>query len=555
MDKNKIQNKLFFKFPLLISSAATILRIFEKTKPPIMKKIILPLLAFLICNGTFAQNDLKATSINVFKNGTYFIVKEGQVGVKNGTGVIQIPLAPLQSTFWITTTKEAKINSISYVTDTMFLKKPPQSYYDFLQANKTKKIRILYQATDKDLREVAGTLQDVIKSTGLVRIRQADGKTTFLPLEGILELSFDDNPIDVVKYDSVARLAKIAFTINNGNTDIKLNYMQTGIQWIPSYNVKVISDKELQLEMNALVENYAEAVNNVDLTLTVGNPTFLYGSKTDPLAFNYLTSLVDTRTAAPVVQFAAQMYSNSIVSEERAAEADYQNYTTYETDGEKSNDLFMYKLGKVNLPFESKTNFLIFSSKLPYKDVYEVSIGDVANYSYYGYNISDPEKRYDVYHSFLITNATSNPFTTGPVFVQNENLQPLAQDLLKYTPTGGNVSVQLAKAGDVVVKNKEEEVSRTENVKKLGKTYYSKVVIKGTITIENLQDKKIQLNVNKDLTANVLETSNDGKIIKSGKYYGFNPYSQINWEIPLGDKEKKSLTYQYEVYVSSGSSN
>jgi len=518
-----------------------------------MKKIILTLAAVLLVVSTFAQSELKATQINVFKNGTYFIVKEGSIAMKNNTGSLQIPLAPLQSTFWLTTTKENKINSVVFVSDTIFTNKPPQSYYDFLAANKGKKVRVLYKATDKDLREVSGTLQDMIKSTGLVRIKQQDNTTTFLPLSSILELGFSETPVDVVAADSIARLARIYFSNNASSADIKMNYMQAGIQWLPSYNIKLITDKELQLEMNALVENYAEAVSNADLTLTVGNPTFLYGTKADPLSFNYLTSLYDTRSYTTIpVQFQAQMYSNAIYSEAPAGdEASFEDYTRYDTEGEKSNDLYMYKLGKVNLPFQSKTNFLIFSAKLAYKDVYEVSIADVANYSYYGYNSSDPEKRYDVYHSLLITNGTTNPFTTGPVFVQNENLQPMAQDLMKYTPISATASVQLSKAGDVVIKNKEEETSRVENVKKVGKITYNKVTIKGVISIENLQDKKIQLNVTKSLTAAIIDKSNEGIVTKSGKYSALNPYSVINWEIPLNAKESKNINYTYEVYVNA----
>jgi hypothetical protein len=526
-----------------------------KSNNTIMKKLILTMCTMVFVAGVFAQTNLKATQVNVFKNGTYFVVKEGNIPVKNSTGMIEIPNAPLLSTFWLTTTKEVKITGVVFLTDTIHKQKAPESYYDFLAANKGKKIRVLYQATDKDMREVAGTLQDIIKSTGLVRIKQQDNKTTFLLLSSILELSFDENPVDLVNVDSVARVGQVLFGSSISSTDIKMNYMQAGIQWMPSYNIKLINEKELQLEMNAMVENYAEPIENADLTLTVGNPEFFYATKVDPLAYNYLTNLYEIKTAAVggTVQFAAQqMYSNAIVSEERnAADIPYQDYSNYDTEGEKTNDLYMYKVGKVSLPFESKTNFLIFSSKINYKDVYEVSVGDVANYSYYGYNVSDPEQRYDVFHSLLITNSMSNPFTTGPVFVQNENLQPLAQDRIKYTPTGSNASVQLSKAGDVVVKNKEEEVAKVDNVKKIGKTYYNKVTIKGTIYIENMQDKKIQLNVKKNLTATINEASDSGVITKSGKYNALNPYSTVEWEIPLGSKEKKSITYQYDVYVSS----
>jgi hypothetical protein len=153
-----------------------------------------------------------------------------------------------------------------------------------------------------------------------------------------------------------------------------------------------------------------------------------------------------------------------------------------------------------------------------------------------------------------LANITTFPFTTAPVFVLNENMQPLAQDRLKYTPTGANVSVQLSKAGDVVVKNKEEEVKKEENVKKIGKTYYNRVTIKGYITIENLQSKKILLTVKKDILANVLETSDGGKIEKSGRYSSLNPFETLNWEIPFGSKDKKTITYTYEVYAPNNGS-
>lgn len=314
-----------------------------------------------------------------------------------------------------------------------------------------------------------------------------------------------------------------------------------------------MNENELQLEMKALVENYAEEITDAELTLTVGNPQFYYGAAFDPIYNNYLTSLYDVKPASvPYAQTQTYYTSNVYVAEERTADWADNQYYDYSTEGEKTNDLYMYKLGKVNLPKESKTSFQVFAAKIPYKDVYEVTIGDVAQYSQYSYISNDPEKRFDVFHSLLITNNTNHPFTTAPVFVQNEAFQPLAQDRIKYTPKGANASVQLAKAGDIVVKNKEDEVKKEENVKKIGKTYYNKVTIKGTIYVENLQDKKILLTIKKDLVANALSASHDGKIEKSGRYSALNPFVSIDWEIPFNGKDKKSITYEYEVYAPAG---
>jgi hypothetical protein len=205
----------------------------------------------------------------------------------------------------------------------------------------------------------------------------------------------------------------------------------------------------------------------------------------------------------------------------------------------------------VSLAKYIKSSFQIFSYNLPYKDVYEVNISDVVNYSNNAYVGNDPEQKFEVFHSLKLTNTSANPFTTAPVFVMDENLQPLAQDQLKYTPVSGNVSIQLSRAPDVIVKNTEDEINKTDETKKFGRESYSKVILKGSIIIENLQDKKITLSLNKTITAEVTDVSDSGKIKKTGKYYGLNPSTEINWEVPFSAKEKKTITYSYEVWIRS----
>ncbi len=520
-----------------------------------MKKIIASLSLIMMVTFVFAQSNIKPVQINVFKNGTYFIAKEGNVPVKKGYAMLELPKQPLLGTYWLNAAKDNKITSVCFITDTIKKTKKPQNFNDIFKGSIGKKVHFTYAVgNEKNIREISGVLVEYYEGSGIAKIKLADNKTTFYPVASVVEFTIDDSNVGELTVDSLVRVAKIYFDKNITNTEIRVVYMQSGIQWIPSYNIKVINENELQLEMKALVENYSEDVEDAELTFTVGSPQFYYGYQYDPIYNNFLTSLYDVKPAAvPYAQSQTYYTSNVYVAEERtAADQGISQYYDYSTEGEKSNDLYMFKLGKVSLPSQSKTSFQIFSVKIPYKDVYEVNIGDVANYSYYSYISNDPEKRLDVYHSLLLTNNTSNPFTTAPVFVQNENMQPLAQDRIKYTPTGSDISVQLSKAGDVVVKNKEEELKKEENVKKIGKTYYNKVTIKGTVFIENMQNKKILLTIKKDLTANVLSASNDGKINKSGRYNGLNPYVNINWELPLGAKEKKSITYEYEVYAPAG---
>ncbi len=521
-----------------------------------MKKIIASSSIIMLVAFVFAQSNIKPVQINVFKNGTYFIAKEGNVPVKKGYAMIELPKQPLMGTYWLNAAKDNKITSVCFLTDTIRKTKKPQNFNDIFKGSVGKKVRFTYAVgSEKNLREISGVLQEYYEGSGIAKIKLADNKTTFYPVASVVEFTIDDSNVGELTMDSLVRVAKIYFDKSIASTDLRVVYMQSGIQWIPLYNIKVVNDNELQLEMKALVENYSEDLEDAELTLTVGNPQFFYGAQYDPIYNNMLTSLYDVKPPVPLAQAQTYFTSNVYVADDRSsAGSGIEQYYDYSTEGEKTNDLYMYKIGKVNLPAQSKTSFQIFSVKIPYKDVYEVNIGDVANYSYYSYISNDPEKRLDVYHSLLLTNNTGYPFTTAPVFVQNENMQPLAQDRIKYTPIGSDISVQLSKAGDVVVKNKEEEVKKEENVKKIGKTYYNRVTIKGTIFIENMQNKKILLTIKKDLAANVLSASNEGKINKSGRYTGLNPFVNINWELPIGNKEKRTVTYEYEVYAPASGS-
>jgi hypothetical protein len=310
----------------------------------------------------------------------------------------------------------------------------------------------------------------------------------------------------------------------------------------------------LQLEMRALVENFAENIKDAELTLTVGDPNYKYGRSIEPFASPYLSSLLGASPnyGARAYQFqnkGAAMQGFAPMAQIESVDVGYSDYNEYTTAGEKTGDLYMYRVGKVTVPMNSKASFQVFSQKISYKDVYKVQIGDVVNFASTLYVNNNPEQRFDVYHSMKLTNSTKNPFTTAPVFVMNEDLEPLAQDEITYTPVGGNVSVQLSKSPDITIKNNEEEKDRQERARTYNKAVYHKVVISGSVEINNLQDKDVTLNVTKYVNALVTSASDNGTITKPPKFQGLNPNSMIEWELPIKANEKKTLTYFYEVYV------
>jgi hypothetical protein len=73
-------------------------------------------------------------------------------------------------------------------------------------------------------------------------------------------------------------------------------------------------------------------------------------------------------------------------------------------------------------------------------------------------------------------------------------------------------------------------------------------VVKGTVNVENYQGKDATITVTKVLNGTVTSQSNDGKVVKKNSYSYVNPASEIKWEVKLAAGEKKTLTYEYEVF-------
>ncbi len=522
-----------------------------------------------LLSPAFSQKELKAKQLNIFKNGTYFVVKEGTVTPKNGTWMMEMKQNPLLATFWLTTTKDAEITRIDYKMDTIKTTRKASSYIDLLNANQGKSITLTYMMSGtgangaSNTQTLSGTVEKFYTTTNMIKFKTGT-EYKFFSANNVTDITFKENPKDDMKYDSMARVAKITFGKSKDATPLKLTYMQSGISWIPSYNIKIVDDKTLQLEMKALIENYSgENMNDVDLTLTVGAANFKYGQQTDPLANMYYTggstayNYNNYNYNGYNNQQSYQMYSNSVSSADYSLSGgtgayNYNNYQTYTTEGDKTNDLYMYKLGKVSLTMNTKSQFAIFSANVPYEEVYEVDLYDQINYASTNTIQNREDQVIPVYHSLKITNNTTYPFTTAPVFVQDKNLQPLAQDQIKYTATGSKVKVQLAQSPDVKVSNTEEEVTSVEKAKKYNNYYYKKVTIKGEIKVENLQPKAAKINLMKHINGDITEVSDAGETKKTGQYTGVNPQSNTEWNVTVGANEKKTLKYQYDVYIYQG---
>jgi len=505
--------------------------------------LIAPLLAATLLGN--AQSPLTVKKVTVFKNATALVVKEGNAPLKNGAATLPIPEQALYGAYFIGSGKDNAVKNIVFKNDTVKTKTDSRTVAEYVAGNLNKQVTINYTPTQSIDKAVSGKAVAYDAQSGMVKFVTDGGKTLVMDVSNIYEADFKDDPANTYMADSIMRMLVLKPEKDAANINLQEVYMTGGINWIPSYYLRLKDDRTARIEMKALVENFADDFKDADMELVVGAPQMKYSGTPDPMTYDYLTV---SNQPYPKAEARNYMQSNAMVT---FAAADGNGYFegSFNTDGEKAGDIYIYKIGKVTLPNKSKGSYPIFAGNVEYKDKYEGTIEDITNFFTMRY-VPQEDKDFDVFHSLELKNSSTVPFTTASVMVVNEKDQFVAQDELKYTPVGASSTVRLSKAVDIVMKNNEEEKNREDNAKKIGKTVYSKVTLKGTVNIDNYQDKEVTVTITKTVNGTITVSKDGAKVTKMNPYRAVNPSSEIKWEVKLGANDKKVLEYEYEVFFT-----
>lgn len=546
----------------------------------IFRNLLFPLLlfcVFLLRIQLWAQEVLPTKSVTIFKNGSCMIVKESTLKLQNDTLRLPVPNA-INSTYWLNTPKEQRIKSVVFQTETLKTKQEVSTMSQLLKLNIGKNISFVKLQNEKTPNgmvqqiplTISGKMLGYNIPMDMLKIESKEG-VRFLKVNEISDLSIE-NGIDSQPTDSIVRYAMISPVQSLSEMTVQELSLQSGMQWIPSYYLRLTEDNKASLQMKALIENFSnEDITKAETEVVIGVPQLYFSQVLDPaISVNWtqIASNTGNYWAAGRAKSATDVGVERNVSGEQINHSagvlvagsdisihggraentqplfDGQYIYDIGADAEESKDNFIYKLGTISLKKQSKAFFPIFATEVEYKDIHECDIPDKVNFENTHY-VAGKEESYDVFHSIEIKNNTNYPFTGGGIMVTDENNRFLAQDQLKFTAKGNKGLIHLAKAVNISLKNSEEELARTESVKKIGKVVYNKARIRGSISIENFTDKEVTIKVKKHLNGAVV-INGSGKVKKEAQNYSINPQSEITWEISIPPGEKKETVYEYE---------
>jgi hypothetical protein len=203
--------------------------------------------------------------------------------------------------------------------------------------------------------------------------------------------------------------------------------------------------------------------------------------------------------------------------------------------GAAATDYTVYTKKDISLRRGEKAIVTLFVKKIKYSHVYRWS---------------PPE---GMKHLLVLHNSTDTAWTTGPYLAVSRQ-RPLSEDLLKYTPKGGNCEIPVTAAVNIAHNKSESEIDRKLKAHShIPNRYLDLVTLEGVLKLHNFEKKTVDIIIVVSVPGKPLVASDDGLVqADPTKLKLTERRGSVRWKIILEPDEYKTLTYKYERYVPSG---
>ncbi len=493
----------------------------------------------------------RTKSVAVFKNGLGFFMRDGEVSVRDGWCLAShIPPAAF-GTLAIYSKNEAETVDI--------VGSGPGEIVEFdgrdaskdvavkrarLEGARNLKVQLTYKHKGQE-RTAAGKLVSVGPDFAVL---DAGNNSFAVPVEGLTRMQTLELPLRIhLKSEAEKPIDK---------TSLGMAYLRKGITWIPEYTLKVIDDTTAELTLRGTLVNEAEDLIHTDVHLVVGVPHFVHTQFMAPVAVGQMIRTIGANVAPQAVTTQimnrAAIVSNNYINGNAASQLEGPTAVVDrpvgasggdlakslgnlpQLDGAAATDYTVYTKKDLTLRRGEKAILTLFRQKITYSHIYRWT----------------PPGR--MHHSLLLHNRTDSAWTTGPCLAISGE-RPLSEDLLKYTPTGGNGELPVTAAINIAHNRKEAEIDRKLKAHSpASNVHFDLVTLEGKLKLRNFEKRPVEVAITNPVPGKPTEIDHDGKIsLDSSKLKLLERAGTIRWQIRLEPDEEKTLTYQYERYVPS----
>lgn len=554
--------------------------------------------------------------ITVFKDGHAWVLHEGAMPVDaQGNVTLDYLPTPVLGTFWpYAAGQNVRLQAVTASPRRTLVDRTALTLRDLLEANigarvlvteindgqkaeerrYEAKILAMPQRSAAELQQTdaATDTERLPQKSDLIWLQTGNG-TRVIGINQIRDVTFPDAPRPMLGHEEFRNLLTLKLDWNGKpvapTANIGLSYLQRGVRWIPSYKVTLdnykIKDKSqstrtgrARVQLQATILNELTDFQNVTAHLVIGVPSFAFKDSLDPIGLqNTLAQLSqffqdgDRSNRALGNNIQAQVTSAYFRAPTQATEA--RDLGPEIGGSEKAEDLFLFSVRNLSLKRGERMTMPVVEGSVPYKDIYTLDIPFAppaeALRNYNANNNPELAKLLEapkVLHKIRLTNSTTQPFTTAPVLLmQNERI--LSQGMMTYTAPGGQGDLTLTTAVDVQVKKSDVETSRVPNAVKWQDYSYGRVNLAGKIALCNYSDETIELEVTRGVLGEVDTAAQKGAIEKINTFeaarmmpnwsnYGdwsswwsqVNGIGRITWKVRLEPRKEIELPYTWHYF-------
>ncbi len=517
--------------------------------------------------------------VAVFKNGFAFTYREGETIVNDGWAYsTRVPIGVLGTVWGYSTSADVKIKQLLAAETEKREIIRVTNIPEILIANEGARIRFT-DVYDKD-KSFEGTYQILSDNRKFERIApQGSNELTialktqtgvaFFPVQTIRNLEILGTPTydkPLVSKESLLKM-NVEGVPNGGKTTLGIAALERGIRWIPAYRVEVKGTpvKQAKLELEAMIINELADLDGSEIYFVVGVPHFLFQDTLSPLSMNTAFAGVSGYFGAGAGNGRRDL-SNAIMSQvsARSTESLPGNDGLPTIEGEEQTNsfsaeqLYLYQTSGLKLKKGERASQRLFSLTVPASEVFEWTFNDEPDtekrYMDYGRNSTSVPITTDlsskIWYALRLKNDTGMPWTTASA-LSFRDWKPLGQDMLTFTPVGGENILRVSPATEVIGTHTLEEKSRSQvSMKYSGSTYdFDLITVEGKIKIRNTKKEAVEVVLTRNLVGEVISAGNEGKFSREGfNLQAVNPNSIIKWnlKVPGGENEYK---YSYKIYV------
>lgn len=500
-------------------------------------KTILTALLLLSPAAFAAQDDIEPAATMVkaepreaalFKDGHAFVIAEAMIPPRSGwVATLDVPEAILGTLWVFSGSPKAKVETVRAGFEIVDEKKPCLTLLDSIEATLGQDVALTLNDAGAQPRTLDGTIVAIPKVAP--ERATADAPADFVPGE-VLHVKTASG-LEIVRKTSVlsirckkefpvektARVVRrrilVKTVVEPGVADplpLRFVYVQKGLRWIPEYRVEVLPQKKVRIALQATVVNDLADLKDVQASLVVGIPNFSMKDTLSPLALREAAVHV-----ARQLHY-GQQFTNAIASqvvnygEPHPAPAPDASLDLM-AKGSSADEYFLYSRPHVTVKKGERASFPIFEGTFVYEDVYTLKVQPTPP-RLVGLDRSEELRQAllspKVMHGLRIQNAGTVPWTTGPAMIVRDG-RALSQDLLRFTPAGGQSVLPMAELADVAVRTHDVEQNRTNNVRIDGYDY-TQVFMKGTLCLVSHRKEPLPVEIERVFFGQADKVQNGG---------------------------------------------